>query len=91
MKCDKKAPPAGIVLHRVELVVDGGHIDKDGGHSELYFTLPDDPNATPITVSMPIPLLRILPIGSRVVLQLEVLPGAPKITSKTSTKKRGRR
>jgi hypothetical protein len=91
---NKNIPPAGLVLHRVEMIVDGGRVFDDGGGGEIDLALPPHESRRSLlesTVTVSRLALASLPIGARVVLQLEVLPGAPKTTSKTPTKKRGRR
>ena len=82
-----KDVPVGVVFGRVEMIVDGGRMVNDQGMPEVDLVWATDAQAR-ATITIPDFVLSGLPIGARVVVQLERLPTAPKVTSKTSTKKR---
>lgn len=94
---DSARVSAGIVVERVEMVVDGGRVVGVWGVPEINLAWPP---GTPMSdrgdhrfrakVSVPRSVISKLPIGARVVLQLEVLPGAPKAVSKKGSKKRSK-
>ena len=89
MKRTRNVPPAGIVVEREEMVVDGGRDFNDGGGGEIDLCHPTNGFAdTTITVSRG--SFAMLPIGARVVLQLEVLPSAPKKVPPKTKKRRSR-
>lgn len=89
MKRTRNVPPAGLVVERVEMVVDGGRYFNDGGGGEIDLCLPtSDLGGSTMTVSRG--SFAMLPIGARVVLQLEVLPSAPKKVPPKTKKRRSR-
>jgi hypothetical protein len=69
----KKIPPPGIIVERIEFMVDGGRVANKDGIPEVDLVWPTDDRAR-ATVTVPPGVLSMLPIGSRVVLQLEALP-----------------
>ena len=89
MKRTRNVPPAGLVVEREEMVVDGGRDFNDGGGGEIDLCHPTNGFVdTTITVSRG--SFAMLPIGTRVVLQLEVLPSAPKKVPPKTKKRRSR-
>ena len=67
-----KVPPPGLIVERVELTVDGGRVEGQDGYPEIDLSNADGDSIA--KVSVPLKILSMLPIGSRVVLQLEALP-----------------
>jgi hypothetical protein len=77
----RKRVPSGIILDRIELVVDGGCVANKHGYAEIDLVwLTDNQVTAKITIARAI--LPAFPIGARVALQLERLPDAPKPVSK---------
>jgi hypothetical protein len=77
----RKRVPPGIIVERVEMVVDGGRVFDDGGGGEIDLS-PSANSLAGSTMTVSRQSFALLPIGARVVLQLERLPDAPKPVSK---------